>query len=50
MPGKRADGVKMRGIPVHNDLWKAAMAKAKREGVSLYELIRRFLRSYVDAE
>jgi predicted HicB family RNase H-like nuclease len=47
VPGKRADGVNMRGIPVHDDLWKAAMAKAKAEGTSLYELIRQFLREYV---
>lgn len=47
MPGQRAEGVRMRGVPVHDDLWKAAMAKAKQEGVSLYELIRRFLQEYV---
>lgn len=37
----------MRGVPVHDDLWKAAMAKAKAEGVSLYEVIRQALREYV---
>ncbi|MFB4275790.1 hypothetical protein ACBJ59_10895 [Nonomuraea sp. MTCD27] len=47
MPGKRADGVHMRGIPVHDDLWTSAMAKAKAEGVSLYALIRQWLREYV---
>lgn len=47
MPGKRAEGVRMRGVPVHDDLWKAAMDKAKAEGVSLYELIRQFLREYL---
>jgi len=48
MPGKRAEGVRMRGIPIHDDLWKAAMAKAKSEGRSLYEVIREFLRAYTE--
>jgi hypothetical protein len=39
----------MRSVPVHDDLWKAAMAKAQSEGRSLYELIREFLRRYVTA-
>jgi hypothetical protein len=38
----------MRGIPVHDDLWKAAMAKAKASGTSLYEEIREFLRQYIN--
>ena len=46
MPGKRAEGVRMRGVPVHDDLWKAAMAKAKAEGRSLYAVIRAFLAEY----
>lgn len=36
----------MRGVPVHDDLWAAARARAKAEGRSLYEVIREFLRQY----
>lgn len=48
MPGKRAEGVHTHGLPIHDDLWKAAMAKAKSEGRSLYAVIREFLRGYAD--
>jgi predicted HicB family RNase H-like nuclease len=45
MPGKRADGVKLRNVGV--ELWKAAKAKAAERGESLSEVIRRKLREYV---
>lgn len=38
----------MRGIPVHDDLWKAAKDKAASEGRSLYAVIREFLQEYAD--
>jgi hypothetical protein len=47
VPNKRAEGIVMRGLPVHRDLWQAAAAKAKSEGRSLYEVIREFLREYI---
>jgi predicted HicB family RNase H-like nuclease len=47
MPGKRADGVKLRNVGVEDELWKAAKAKAAERGESLSEVIRRKLREYV---
>lgn len=47
MPGQRAPGVRPRAIPIHDDLWTAALAKARREGRSLSEVIREALRRYV---
>ena len=47
MPGKRADGVKVRAVPVHEDLWRSALARAEREGRSLSEVIREALARYV---
>jgi negative regulator of replication initiation len=47
MPGKRADGVKLRNVGVDDELWDAAMAKAKDRGESLSEVIRRKLREYL---
>lgn len=46
MPNKRAVGVKVRHIPLHEDLWKAAKAKAASEGRSVSEVIREFLCEY----
>lgn len=50
MPGKRADGVKVRAVPVHEDLWRPALARAKREGRSLSEVIREALERYVEED
>lgn len=47
MPGKRADGVKLRNVGVDDDLWSAAMKKAAERGESLSEVIRRKLREYL---
>jgi predicted HicB family RNase H-like nuclease len=47
MPGKRADGVKLRNVGVDDELWDAAMAKANERGESLSEVIRRKLREYL---
>lgn len=47
MPGQRADGVKLRNVPVADDLWDAAKARAAERGESLSEVIRRALRAYV---
>jgi hypothetical protein len=43
MPNKRAAGVKVRHIPLHDDLWQAAKEKAASEGRSVSEVIRDFL-------
>ncbi len=48
MPGRRAEGVKLRNVGVDDELWDAAMAKAKERGESLSEVIRRKLREYVE--
>lgn len=47
MPGQRAEDVKLRNIGVEQELWDAAKDKAATEGISLAEVIRRFLREYV---
>jgi predicted CopG family antitoxin len=47
MSGQRADGVKLRNIGVHDDLWKPALAKAKAEGRSLADVIREALEAYL---
>lgn len=49
MPGQRAQGVRPHAVPVHDDLWAAALAKAKREGRSLTSVIREALERYVAA-
>lgn len=48
MPGKRADGVKLRNVGVDDELWEAAKAKAAASGESLSEVIRRKLREFLD--
>jgi len=48
VPGQRAEGVKMRGVPLHDDLWGAVKAKAASEGRSRAEVIRELLRAYVE--
>lgn len=47
MPGKRAAGITVRNIPVEDDLWRAAKARAAEEGRSLASVIREALRRYV---
>jgi hypothetical protein len=48
MPGQRAAGIRLRGIPIDGSLWKAAQAAAAIRGESVSEVIRRGLRQYVD--
>lgn len=48
MPGKRAEGVRMRGIPLHEDLWIAVLSRAKADGITRAEAIRRLAEAYVD--
>ena len=48
MPGQRAEDVKLRNIGVSNELWDAAMARAKARGEPLSEVIRRKLREYLE--
>ena len=47
MPNKRAAGITVRNVPVPDDLWVAARAKAAATGVSLAEVIRRLLAEWV---
>jgi hypothetical protein len=47
MPGKRADNVKVHNIGFEDDLWKAIVEKAAREGISASEAIRRLARGWV---
>lgn len=48
MPGKRADGVKLRNVGVDDELWEAVKTKAVVRGESVSEVIRRKLREYLD--
>lgn len=47
MPGKRAEGVRVRNVAVHDDLWEAAKARADADGISVSEVIRQALTAYV---
>jgi hypothetical protein len=48
MPGKRAEGVKTLGIPIHEDLWAAAKERAAGDGLPLVAVVRELLLGYVD--
>jgi hypothetical protein len=50
MPGKRAEGVAMLCVPVPATLRAAANAKAKTDGLSVAEVVRRGLAAYVDGD
>lgn len=39
-----------RSIRIPDPLWRRALAKAEREGVSIGEIIRRLLASWVERE
>lgn len=48
MPGQRAKGVDMRGVPLHIDLWKAAAVQAAADGRSRTKAIAELIQGYVD--
>lgn len=48
MPGQRADGVRMRGVPLHDDLWKAAAVQAAADGRSRVKAIEELIQRWVD--
>jgi hypothetical protein len=45
--GEPREGVQRRSFGIEDELWEAAIAKAKAEGRALAEVIREFLREYV---
>lgn len=48
MPGKRAEGKSMRGVPLHKDLWEAVAVKASADGRSRTRAIEELIQAYVD--
>lgn len=48
MPGQRAQGVRMRGIPIHDDLWAAVKARAARDGISRTKAFQVVMQAYAD--
>ena len=48
MPGKRADGVRVRSIPLHDELWQAFKARAAADGLTDTGAVRALLQGYVE--
>jgi hypothetical protein len=47
MPDQPRPGVKPRSVKVHDDLWRAAQAKAADRGETVSDVIRRALIRYI---
>ena len=48
MPNQRAPGVRMRCVPLHDDLWAAAKARAAERGTNVSAVIRAALEEHLD--
>lgn len=48
MPNQRAEGVRMRCVPLHDDLWAAAKARAARDQTNVSAVIRAALEEYTN--